>query len=101
MPVFSGNTSGTVDGTLFNIGMRLNSFSLVNRSGGNVAVNVYIINGNNQVMIAPVNNIINTGAMYNSGTDNYWLMLPSSFVRLVTNGSIDYYFNMENANDPL
>lgn len=95
---FTGNIDGSVDSVPFSSPMVLQNFTLVNKTGGAVTCNVYMISGARTVSIAPLNKSINTGEIY---TDEIPRLIDNGeVVRLATTGSVDYLFNIENTIAP-
>lgn len=94
---FSGTINGTVDSQSQDLGMKISSFTLVNREGTGVVADVYKIkSGGSAVHIMPSQYLINSGAMYQA--TNPTVLLPTETIRVVTNGATDYDFFIENLN---
>jgi len=92
---FSGNITGTVDSLPQELGMVINSFTLVNVAGTTITADVYKIKvGGQQVRIMPSQYGINAGAMYQA--TNPTVLLPTEVIRVKTSGSCDYDFYIEN-----
>lgn len=65
MPVFEGNTSTNALKDALNIASEITSFSLINKSGGAITVNVYIRDkDNNDTSIIPYNLSISANTGY-------------------------------------
>ena len=94
MPIFAGNTSGSIVQAAKNIPSGILTYSIVNKSGGNVNVNVYIIDNNGvDISITPLNLLLNSGdSLYSS---NGIKVLSGYSIFITTTGSIDYYFSIE------
>ena len=93
MPVFKGNTSGSVLQVAYNIPAELVSFTLVNKTGGAITVNVYIKDSNVDTAIIPLNLSLAAGASYYSETKT--ILLKETSIYLTTSGSVDYYFSIQ------
>jgi hypothetical protein len=91
--------SGTVDSVGSNLATVIDSFLLVNKSGGSIVTNVYVISGADVLSISPFGNTINAGAIYKEA-DMKFTLNANDVVRLVTNGSTDYWFEMNNTQAP-
>jgi hypothetical protein len=90
MPVFSGNTSGSIASIAKNIPSEIVSYSLVNQTGGSITVTVTIIpNGG-----TPVDVWSGSIAANATQSDDKNIVLLSGYQILVTTtGSVDYYFS--------
>lgn len=93
---FSGNTSGTFDSTFGGeLPKLVNGFTLVNKTGGTIGVNVYKFqSGGAELCIMPLNLQLATGEMY-EGT-NQVVLLPTQNIRVQVSGSCDYDFTISN-----
>lgn len=91
MPVFSGNTTGSIHQVAYNIPSGVMSFSLVMNSAGNL----YLSIGNNTDGYVK----IFTGEPLGTGDKVYndapIRVLAGSNIFLLTSGSCDYYFSIE------
>lgn len=98
--IFRGNTSTAATSPQFNLPMQIEGFSLVNKTAAAIGVNVYIIDYNSsaQISVAPYGAQLAANQMY-EGTQRIYIN-PNDQVRVVTNGSTDYYFNMNNVEVP-
>ena len=92
MPVFSGNTSGSVASIAKDIPSKLLSYSLVNQTAGAITVTVTIIpNGGSPVDIW-------SGSIAANATqsdDKQVILLNGYQLLITTSGSVDYYFSYE------
>lgn len=94
MPVFSGNTSGSISQVAANIPSGILTYSVVNKSGGNATVNIYISDGlGTDISIVPLNLLLSAGdTLYSS---NGIRVLKDTSIYITTTGSIDYYFSID------
>lgn len=92
MPVFSGNTSGSVASIAKDIPSKILSYSLVNQTAGAITVTVTIIpNGGSPVDIW-------SGSIAANATqsdDKQVILLNGYQLLITTSGSVDYYFSYE------
>lgn len=94
MPVFSGNTSGSVAQVAKNIPSGILTYSVVNKSGGNATVNIYISDGlGTDISVIPFNLSLSAGDALYSG--NGIKILAGSSIYITTTASIDYFFTIE------
>lgn len=91
MAILSGNTTGSVASVPLNIPCIIKSYSIVNRTGGNVNYNVFVsVNG---VAIAIR---YRTLAAFNSYEEKTNIIVPANgTIIITTSGSVDYYFSLE------
>lgn len=95
MPVFSGNTSTSATSTAYEIPSKIVSYSLVNKSGGAVLVNVSILYGSTNIWLPPsLNKSLAAGEAYVYSGESITLLAGRTIYVLV-NGSVDYYFSIE------
>lgn len=94
MPIFAGNISGSIFQVAANIPSGIMTYSIVNKSGAGVTVNLYISDNNgSDISIIPMDLTLNAGdTLYSS---NGVRVLSGSSIYIVTSGSIDYYFSVE------
>lgn len=92
MPVFSGNTSGSIASIAKDIPSKLLSYSLVNQTAGSITVTVTVIpNGGSPVDIW-------SGSIAANATqsdDKQVILLNGYRLLITTSGSVDYYFSYE------
>lgn len=94
MPVFSGNTSGSILQVVANIPSEIISYSLVNKTGGAITVTVYIVEtGVIQLAVSPYQVSLLAGEAYVS--DTKILVMADRSIHIVTSGSCDYYFSIQ------
>lgn len=94
---FCGTINGTVDSPSQNLGVLINSFTLVNREGSAITADVYKIKtGGDQVHIMPSQYSIGSGAMYQA--TNQTVLLATEKIRIKTTGNCDYDFVITNLN---
>jgi hypothetical protein len=92
MPVFYGNTSGSVASVAKNISCKIVSYTLVNRHGSNITLSVTIIpDGGTPVQVWA--GTLSSGAAHESTTEI--ILLKGFQILVITNGSLDYYFSYE------
>lgn len=78
-----------------NLPFILENFSIVNKNGGHVDVNVYkIINYNSLYSLIPYNTRIAVGASYEN--TRQICVLATEQISLSTTGPVDYDFNFKN-----
>jgi hypothetical protein len=89
MSVFRGSGSGTITSTAYNIPATINSFSIVNTSGGNITVTVYI----NSIAVTGIAYSLKSGQAY--VRDSAIRMQSNDVITINASGTIDYYFTIE------
>ena len=92
---YTGNTSGTFISPQKNLPFVLENFSIVNKTGGSVSINVYkLINNSSLYCIAPFSNSINANESY----ENYrqTVLLAYEQIKLESSGDVDYDFTLTN-----
>lgn len=93
MSVWSGNSTGSVTQVAYKIAAGLMSYSLVNKSGGGVVINLYVVDAlGNSVLILPYNLTLSAG-------DSVFSSIPltvaaNSSIYMTVTGSVDYYFTV-------
>jgi hypothetical protein len=93
MPVFQGSISGTESSVPKNIASTINSFSIVNGSGGNADVTVYIENGvDTPIPITAIEYTLKDKQAYIR--DSPILILPNYYITIVSTGTVYYYFSI-------
>ena len=96
MDVFRGNIAADVYSLAYGSPMVLNNFTLVNRTGGNVTFGVYMMYNGQAVSIGQ--GTMNGSAMYTDELQR--LIRQGEQIRLVTSGSTDYDFELDNTQAP-
>lgn len=92
MPIFKGNTSGSIASIAYNIPSEIVSYSLTNKSGGSITANLVIIpNGSNPVYVW--SGSISTSATQTS--DVPIKLLAGYQILIIVSGSCDYYFSIK------
>lgn len=91
--VIQGNTTGSISTIPLNIASKIVSFFLTNRTGGTIILNMYVVTGTGNRAMIPVDLHQISGTMYISDTEIF--LEKDSYIMLVTNGSVDYYFCLE------
>ena len=90
MPVFYGNTSGSIASIAKNIPAKIVSYSLVNQTAGSITVTVTIIpNGGTPVDVW--SGAIAANATQSDSTNIF--LLRGYQILVTTSGSVDYYFS--------
>ena len=93
MPVIQGNTSGSIATVAYNIPCKIISGYLVNKTGGNVIVNLYVVvGGGNNRSIIPLNTTLISGSMWILNEEV--ILAKNYYLIITTNGSLDYYFSI-------
>ena len=93
MPVFSGQSSGTMTSTAYTVPYKLNSFTIVNKTGGDITVNVGILFGSSFDFL-PYNLVLNAGDMVDAHDMNRRIEAGHQ-IYLTATGTVDYYFSLE------
>lgn len=93
MPVFKGTTSSAAQSTAYSIPAYLNSFSVVNKTGGAVTINIGILYGSTYEII-PLSKSLSAGEAY-IYTGQPILIPINHQISLTTSGSVDYYFSIK------
>ena len=93
---FRGTISGEVLSQQKNLPMLIENFTLVNKAGITVGVNVYLIDGetSDAVCIAPYGGTLIYGGIYIDDTNR--MLNENDQIKLVTTGSVDYDFEINN-----
>lgn len=93
MPTISGQVSGSIATVALNVPCKIISFLLVNRTIGNVILNVYIVDGQaNDRLVTPLNLTQISGTIYTSDVP---IIIPANhYMIIVSNGATDYYFSI-------
>lgn len=92
MPVFYGNTSGSIASIAKDIPCKILSYSLVNQTAGSITVTVTVIPDGG----TPVD--VWSGSIAANATqsdDKQILLLGGYQILVTTSGSVDYYFSYE------
>lgn len=93
MPIFSGNTATSATSSPYNIAGEIKSFSIVNKTGGAVTIDVSILFGSTNVNIIPLNKSLALGEAYIYSGEPI-LLLAERTIYVVASGSVDYYFSI-------
>ena len=95
MPIiFKGNTSTSVTSPAYNLPFKIDLFTVANKNAVSTTINMYIINGADQISIVPKDLALSAGDML-QGTYEH-LMEGGSQILLQASGSVDYYFTISN-----
>lgn len=89
---------GNINGSVYSISndalpMIINNFLLVNKTGGTITANVYLI-GSTQISIMPLNKQLSSGEVYEN--DRPTVLLATELIRVMSSGSMDYDFMIYN-----
>lgn len=94
MPIFGGNTTGSIKSSALNLPSTIKSFSLVNKTGGAITVTVYIgLSDSTNRAVMPLSKSLAAGEAYIS--DVPILLLKSYYILIISSASCDYYFSIE------
>ena len=91
---WKGNTTNEAFSNPKNLPLKIEGFSIVNKSGGATSVNVYLFGDSYSYCIAPNPVQLSTGEMYES--QNPIVLLATERVKIKANGSVDYNFTFSN-----
>jgi hypothetical protein len=92
MPVFSGNTSGSIASIAKDIPAKIISYSLVNQTAASITVTVTIIPDGG----TPVDVWGGTITANATQSDDKPIIILSGYqILITTTGSVDYYFSYE------
>lgn len=95
---FRGNIDTTASSTALSLPSVIKSFSLVNKTGGMLTVNVYVTYGGDNISIMPYNYQLDAAEMY-EGTREILLVQDEQIV-VETDGEIDFDFTLDNTTAP-
>jgi len=91
MPVFSGNTSGSIASVAYNISSDIISWSLTNKTGGAVTASIVVIPDGG----SPVYVWSGSIATASSQSSDVVVRLISGYqILVIVSGSCDYYFSI-------
>lgn len=93
MPVFSGNTAGSILQVAKNIPSGVLSFRITNMTAGDITVNIYVVDSGTSVSVINKDYIMNAGDMRLE--DKFIKLLAGSSIFIITSGSLDYYFSID------
>jgi hypothetical protein len=91
---FKGQDAVLALGPLFNLPMTIETFSIVNKTGGGVVFNVYLISDIYNICISPLNMSLSAGEMYESSRQV--IMLATEQIKMQASDIVDYNFNLFN-----
>lgn len=94
--VFKGSNATLAISSADNLPFMIDGWSIVNKAAGANVVNVYLIAGIYNICIAPLNNSLASGAIYESVRPV--LMLAGEQIKVQSSGSVDYLFTLSNVN---
>jgi hypothetical protein len=93
MPVFSGSTSTSALSTAYNIPATIKSFSITNKSGGAVTVNVSVLYGSTNIWVTELNKSLAAGEILEDSKEIK--LLAGRQIYVLVSGQCDYYFSIE------
>lgn len=94
MPVFSGNTSGSILQVAANIPSGVLGGVITNNTAAAITLNIYVRDENEvDIRIAPKDNSIAAGKSYY--IDEGLKLLAGSSIYITTSGSTDYYITID------
>jgi arylsulfatase A-like enzyme len=95
MPVFKGQGSGDIYSGVYNIPSMIQSFSLVNTSGGSVTTTVYVADGTptDLAAITAIDLTLKVGQAY--VREMPIKIAKNEQIHIVSSGTIDYYFSID------
>lgn len=87
-----GNVDGVATSPVQGLPNMIDMFSLVNKTGGTIGVNVYLISDTYSVCIAPNTTSLDSGemALFDGGI----VLLASEQIKVQSSGSLDYNFTL-------
>lgn len=94
MTFFEGNISGTDTSPQYALPMSVKNFSLVNKSGSVITVNVSIIGGA-EINIVPYDLQLMAGDMARDNEADF-VIPANSQIKVSSTGLLSYYFTLEN-----
>jgi len=93
MAVIQGNTTGSIASVAFNIPCKIISGFLVNRTGGSITFNVYVVTDTGERSIVPFNKTVVSGQLYL--LEDEVIMKAGWYLLIFTSGSLDYFFSIK------
>ena len=95
MPVFKGSGSGDIYSGIYNIPSVIQYFSLVNTSGSNMTVTVYVADSTptDLAAITAIDISLKAGQAYIR--DSSMKMSKDNQIHIVASNTIDYYFSID------
>lgn len=92
---YTGNTLDTFISPKKNLPFVLENFSIVNKTGGAVSINVYkVINDNSLYCIAPFSQSVSANQSYQNLRPT--VLLAYEQIKLEASGNVDYDFTLKN-----
>ncbi len=92
--IWKGNTSVDIDGDLSQLPFTISFFTIANKNAGTTTINVFVSDGVDDVSIVPQNLQLSEGDMLEG--DSLSIMPANSQIKITTDGSIDYFFTINN-----
>ncbi len=95
MPVFSGNITSNATSTAYPSPTKIVSFSLANKTGGNVDVSVGIFYGSSIAYILYQKQVVTKDSYIYLGEE---ILVPANYqIYIAVSGSTDYYFTLKDS----
>lgn len=96
MPVaFKGkDLNGTALSDIYDLPFNISFFTVANKAGGTVTLNVYVTDGSNDISIVPKDLQLSVGDLLEGNYEQ--LMDGGNQIKIVSNGTVDYFFTIEN-----
>lgn len=95
---FKGQNATLATSTAQALPQVIENFSIVNKTGGAVTANVYLISGIYNICIMPNNYSISANSMYEQ--ERQVVVLATEKIKIQTSGSVDYDFNISDMTIP-
>lgn len=101
MPVaFKGkDLNGTAQSDIYTLPFNITFFTVANKAGGPITLNIYVTDGVNDISIVPKDLILYVGDLLEGNYEQ--LMEEGNRIKIVSNGTVDYYFTIENVKPDL
>lgn len=92
MNVFKGNlSSGQVRGPSYTTTFMVKKLAITNKTASTVYINLFVVAGNKEIIIAPPNIELREGYTY---TDKDIVIAANENLLLKSTGEVDYYFSI-------
>lgn len=91
--VFSGNTATSAASVVFESPVTIKSFSITNKTGGAVTINVSVLYGSTNTWISPLDKSVAANDFYED--DKKIVIQPGRQIYISVSGQVDYYFTIE------
>lgn len=95
MPVLKGNTTGSIFLVAYNLPSTIRSYIITNKANTSVSVTIYLTDaqGVTGTAISAISYQLAVGQSY--VRDLSIKLKPNSYIYIVANGSVDYYFSID------